>query len=87
MVSPGPKIETSQLPAHQMALVEQKPVFRRHLIDAQHQSVFESANGTHRLLNLGQNPQTLPIASPARKRIALEISGKPDSRRDHDVGI
>src|SRR6266851_6767761 len=78
-------VETSELAAYEMTLVQQQPIVRRQLIDANKNAFVERANSTHRFTHLRENPQSLSITRAAGKRVALEIARESHASRDHDV--
>jgi hypothetical protein len=80
------RVETRELAAHKMSLVQQQTIFRRQFIDANEHTLIESANSVHCIANLRQNAQTLAVPRSAGEGIALEIPRETNASGYHDVG-
>src|SRR5690242_13764459 len=80
-------VQTRQLFADQVTLVQQQPIVWRQLVHAQQDSVFNRTQAAECLSYLGQDPQPLSVARPRSKGVALEVSRQTDSGRDDDVGV
>ena len=70
-----------------MTFVQQQPVFRRQLVDADEDAVFDGPQTAERLADLGKDPQSLAVAGAWGESVALEIPGQPDSRRNDYVRV
>src|SRR6266513_1150386 len=80
-------VQSSQLLAHQMALVQQQPVLGGKLVDPNEHSVFDRSQAGESFANLRKDSKPLTVARSRSEGIALQVAGQPDPRGDHDVGV
>jgi hypothetical protein len=81
------QVQSRELLADQVPLVEQQPVGRRHLVHAQQHAVRQRGHVRQGFAHLREDPQPLPVSCPSRERIPFHIPCEADPRRQHDVGV
>jgi hypothetical protein len=70
-----------------MTLVQQESIGWTHFVDAQQDAVRQSRHMGQCLTHLRENAKALPIPRAPRERVALDISGKANPRRQHDIRV
>ena len=81
------RVETRQLLAHEVPLVQQRSICRRQLIEPVKDGLAKLLHRREGLTHLRQHAQSLSVAGPGRKSVALDVPRKADPRRQHDVRV
>src|SRR5256714_412799 len=78
-------VEACQLFAYEVPLMEQQPILGGKLVDAQQHAIVDRAQAAERLPYLRQDSQPLAVSRAGRERVALQIPGEANTRRDDNV--
>jgi hypothetical protein len=81
------RIQTRELLAHQMPLVQEQPVAGRELVHPDEDVITQTGCRVHGVSNRGQNPQPLPVTRTCPKGKAVKVPGEPDPGGQHDPRV
>ncbi len=81
------RVEPRQLLAHQVPLVQERPIHRRQLVHAEQRVFLHPFDAVERLANLCEHAQPLAVARTPRERKPLDVPRQSHPRGQHDVSV